>query len=535
MRIFTTFLCLFIAISTFSQGRISGNLQLNTNFYQRDTIIGAANTPQYDNQLSGTDAWLNLNYVGDAFDAQLRFDLFNNSNLRNPLQSYSDQGIGFWMIHKKLKKIDLTGGYFYDQIGSGIAFRAYEARPLAIDNALMGIKVAYNFTDNFYVKAFTGKQKNFFTLYDPIIKGMSADWFVSLDSNRLQLAPGVGVVNRTIDEQSMQRIATNISTYSPVDSFVPRYNVYVFSGYNTLTYKNISWYIEGVYKTHEAIALLDGQLVDRDGSVLYTSLSYARKGLGITVQAKRTENFSLRTSPNETLTRGLIGFIPPMARQNTYRLTARYNAATQELGELAFQADVSAKLNKRLSVAVNFSNITDLNNNLLYREIFTEATITKRRKYRLMTGVQFQQYNQEVFEQKVNVPIVQTIVPYIDYLYRLQGKKSIRTELQYMHTDQDFGSWINGLVEYTIAPHWSFSVSDMVTLNPAQYYSKTGKDVANPNKPVHFYAFLVSYTQNTNRFQLSYVKQVEGIVCTGGICRYEPAFSGIKLGVTSRF
>lgn len=43
-------------------GRLTGNLEINANFFMRDTLIGAANTPQYDRQLFGADSWLNLNY-----------------------------------------------------------------------------------------------------------------------------------------------------------------------------------------------------------------------------------------------------------------------------------------------------------------------------------------------------------------------------------------------------------------------------------------------------------------------------------------
>ncbi|MEM9822759.1 MAG: DUF6029 family protein [Bacteroidota bacterium] len=43
------------------------------------------------------------------------------------------------------------------------------------------------------------------------------------------------------------------------------------------------------------------------------------------------------------------------------------------------------------------------------------------------------------------------------------------------------------------------------------------------------------YTNGANRFSLSYIKQVEGIVCAGGICRLEPAFSGVRATVSSTF
>ena len=124
------------------QGVFSGSFQGNGNFFIRDTAIGAANTPQYEHQLYGADAWLNLNYNQSGFNVGVRFDLFNNSNLLNPQGSYTAEGIGRWFIDKKIDKLHLSGGYLYDQIGSGIIFRAYEERPLLIDNALYGIRLA---------------------------------------------------------------------------------------------------------------------------------------------------------------------------------------------------------------------------------------------------------------------------------------------------------------------------------------------------------------------------------------------------------
>jgi hypothetical protein len=93
-----------------------------------------------------------------------------------------------------------------------------------------------------------------------------------------------------------------------------------------------------------------------------------------------------------------------------------------------------------------------------------------------------------------------------------------------MATQQDYGSWWNGLVELTIAPKWSFSVSDMWNLQP----KKT-------SKALHYPSVSVAYSQDANRISVAYVKQVEGVVCTGGICRVEPAFSGVRVGVTSTF
>jgi len=527
----TTSAVLLLASTVFAQGSFSGGLQLNGNFFQRDTTIGAAGTPQYDNLLYGGESWFNLNYRISGFDFGLRFDLYQNSNLPNPLDAYTGQGIGYCSIQKSVQKLGITVGHFYDQIGSGIVFRSYEERPLAIDNALLGVRLTYDLTDNWQVKAFTGRQKNPFGAnglivgnYKPIIKGVNIEGFLEIGETA-SIVPGIGMINRTLDQESIDLIVADINTYSPIDSFIPKYNVYSMTAYNTLTAGDISWYVEGAYKTKEAIQGPNGQFINRDGTMLFSSLSYSRKGLGITLSGKRAENFTLRTSPTEVLNNGLLNYLPPMSRQSSKRLLARYNAAVQELGEWGFQVDILFRAGKNISGNVNFSNISDLNNNLLYREIYTEAKYKKSRVWSLLGGVQYQQYNQEIFEGKPGVPLVQSIVPYTEFTYKFSDKKkSIRTELQYQYTEQDFGQWIFGLVEFNIAPHWSFSASDMINIVP-----KKSSDIE------HYYSFSTTYTRKANQFTLSYVKQVEGIVCTGGVCRFEPAFNGVKVQVTSRF
>lgn len=535
-------------------GQISGNLEANANFFMRDSLIGAANTPQYDRQLYGADAWLNLSYSNWGFDFVLRFDLFNNSNLLNPTGSYTDEGIGRWSIHKKIEKLDIAVGYLYDQVGSGIIFRAFEERPLLIDNALLGARLAYEILPDWQIKAFTGRQKQQFDIYSSVIKGAAVDGFLSGGENaNWSLAPGFGAVNRTLDDGAMNSLVATINTYTKDDAFVPKYNTYAFSLYNTLTAGSFAWYVEGAYKTEDNLndpfgefnlgdtaTIVGDKLYLAEGSVLYSSLSYANKGLGITLEGKRTENFDFRTRPQEQLNRGLINFLPPMARVNTYRLTARYNAATQTIGELAYQVDVRYNYKRKLGFNINYSNITTLDEELLYRELYTEISFKHKNNWTLLGGLQIQRYNQEVFEFKPEAPIVETFIPYFDFLYKFDRRKAIRFEGQYMKVGKDdkgqlhdYGDWMFGLVEFSIAPNWTFTASDMYNINPGK---NSPSDVDTGEKlALHYPRFDVFYTHRSNRFSLSYIKQVEGVVCTGGICRLEPAFSGVKFTVNSTF
>lgn len=113
----------------------------------------------------------------------------------------------------------------------------------------------------------------------------------------------------------------------------------------------------------------------------------------------------------------------------------------------------------------------------------------------------------------------------------------MRVEAQYLLTDDEFGSWINALVEVGWAPHWLFYVSDMYKLGHSNLDRIPAGERAEKTKydGLHYPSVGIVYTHRANRVSLAYVKQVEGINCAGGICRYEPTFSGVRLQVSSSF
>jgi len=516
--------CALTSSTVRAQGTLSGNFMANANFFQRDTAIRAAGNPLYDNYLSGGEAWLNLRYNYKGFTALVRVDAFHNSNLWVPTQALTGFGLGAWTLSKQYQNLTITAGYIYDQIGSGLLFRAYENRGLLIDNALVGVHLKYQVTNNIYFKAFTGQQKFLFSTYKPIIKGFNAEGDFNIGN--VHISPGVGIVNRTLDQDNMTTIVSAINSQDSATRFVPKYNNYAFSAYTTLTAGDFTWYAEGAYKTAEAI-LKDNILQYTDGNAQYTTLGYARKGIAINFTGKRTENFVMRTSPNEVLNRGLTNWQPIVARLRPQRLMARYTPASQDISELALGADVLIAPNENLNITLNGTYINTLENVTLYREGYLEGEYHGFKDFILNAGVQYMVYNQSIYQVKPLVPNVISWIPFFEITYSISDTKSIRTEWEYQNTAQDYGSWIFGLVEFDVAPKWSIAVSDMYNVNPGPLApSATG---------LNYYNIFVAYTKGPHRFSLSYVKQVEGINCTGGVCRYEPAFSGVKFGVTTQF
>ena len=55
------------------------------------------------------------------------------------------------------------------------------------------------------------------------------------------------------------------------------------------------------------------------------------------------------------------------------------------------------------------------------------------------------------------------------------------------------------------------------------------------NYLLHYYQIGASYTHNSLRVQLSYGRNRAGYVCSGGVCRMQPAYTGFNLAMTLSF
>lgn len=513
-------------------GTFSGDLQLNGNFFQRDSAIGAAGNDLYDKYMSGGEGWLSLRYSNYGFTGYLRLDVFSNSNLKDPYKAMSGFGIGAWNISKEIMGLTITGGYIYDQIGSGILFRSYEDRGLLIDNALEGLHLKYKIADKVTLKAFTGQQKNIFDRYRPIIKGFNAEGDFSL-SKDVHITPGVGILNRTLDQETYTPIYNTVQSYPVEDRFTPKYNTYAFTAYNTLSAGDFTWYVEGAYKTHETInyPILEANSIkqvykDEPGNIIFSTLGYARKGLALNVTGKRTENFVMRISPDENSpNNGQINWQPIVAQIRPQRLIARYTPASQDISEQAFNANALISPNDNYDFNLSYTHINRLDGLKLYREAYFEANIRSVKNFLIDIGAQYMEYNL-FYQGKVGDPILKAITPFTEITYLINSKNSLKLQAQYMNAKEDDGSWAFVGLEYAIAPKWSFAVSDMYNVAPSEKSIYRDK---------HFYNVFIARTQGAHRISLAYVKQVAGINCSGGVCRYEPAFSGVRLMITSSF
>ena len=89
-------------------------------------------------------------------------------------------------------------------------------------------------------------------------------------------------------------------------------------------------------------------------------------------------------------------------------------------------------------------------------------------------------------------------------------------ELQHLYTKEDHKNWAAALLEFNVAPKWSVSIQDMWN------YGDTKTHYINGN---------ISYTYSKVRFAMNFGRFKEGYLCSGGVCRITPAYTGVNLSM----
>jgi hypothetical protein len=531
----------------FSQGNLTGNFRLNVDMYDRDSAI-AATGPNYEVNKNSANAWFQLIYSDQnkGVEAGIRFDGNYNSILQNPPAPMSFYGIGNWYIKKKIDDLEITGGYIYEQYGSGVALRTFEERNLGIDNAIFGVRAKYYINDKFMIRGIAGTQKNRLDFFGAFVKGINLEG--SAEVGKINYNFGLAGVSRTLTESDRAIIDNRVSGYQLKDTLAWRdasyfqtpYNTYVVNYYHTIQYDKFTWGTDLAYKTKDAVFnQYHGEYNYRAGYSIMNTLSYSQKGLGVTLQNRLLNNFQFQSTSQVTgdfniVNNRKIGFLAPINRQNSLRLPARFQIAPIDISEVATSLDITYSPTKKTHFTFNASIIDSalLFKTPYYKEFYFDVEHKKMMngKLDLHGGFQYSLYNQKIFLIKGEKD-VQAFTFFIEPIYRISRKQSLRFELQYQHAAKDIGQSVFALLEYNVAPRWSFSISDLYNFSPNKVY----EIVPEYQSANHFYSIFTSYTKGSTRFTLAYSKQLAGVVCTGGVCRFEPAFSGLRFQLTSSF
>ena len=539
-------------------GEIHGDFDLNLQSYQEDELIGATAA----DEVILNNAYLNLNYIKGNFATGLRYESYLNA-LADYDPEFKGNGIPYRYATYSIDGLEVTVGNYYEQLGSGLIFRSYEEKGLGIDNAMDGVRLKYSPTQGTYLKTFIGKSRTHFAYSDGIFRG--ADGEININEllsseNKIKTILGGSFISRYQERSNLIfKIPQNVSAYA---------------GRLNLMYGGWNYYGEYAYKINDPANVLSASKMNyASGNAFTQNITFSKRGFGVSAEIHRTDNMTFKSDRDKDGKAYLINYIPTLSKPHAYSLLALYPCATQADGEFGMQFDVFYKMKKGTllggkygtKLAFNYSRINGLNGGnsflndntehnpmlisikneeLYFHDINLEINKKISKKIKANFVIANQTYNKDFLEGHVpgDYGVLNSTILITDVSYKIKKGHSLRMELQMLNSKQleDYsahggayengleepaeGDWSMGLLEYTISPHWFFTVQDMYNY---------GNEIS--EKQLHYLNLTAGFIKGANRFEIGYGKKREGIFCVGGVCKLVPSSNGFNLSISSSF
>lgn len=514
-----------------SKGYLSGSFETNTNYYKEDGKTSAV----VPDGKSGSNNYLKLDYYNDNFSAGLQLEAY-----APVLVGYPSDLKGAALTNYYVKWADddfsVTAGSFYEQFGSGLLFRSWEDRALGLNNAIMGARVTYSYKDIVAVKALWGMPRFGMKFSQTQVKGADASFAVS------NLA-GWQNIYWTLEGSVLDRYEA-LDDKRVLDGCSP--NTVGWSARTNLEtngcYLKAEYVDAGQKYYYNTSYSGEGQMYHRKrGNAQLIETGYNGHGLGVNMSLRRLEWMDSKVLTESNSTVNMLNYVPAMCTQYTYMLATLhpYGARTGEIssrftnsGEIGGQLDVFYNFRRGtvlggkrgMRVHANFSTYhtiaqegTFKAGNMLFRDLSVDIERQWTKKFKSTLLWSMQEYSPKYGANKTtwlsNIFVA-------DMLYKFSSSFSTRLELQYLVTQEDNKDWMAAMLEVSFAPHWSLYVSDMYNHGMTK---------------VHYYNGGVSYTKSRTRVALNYGRFREGLLCSGGVCRQIPAYTGANLSVTMSF
>ena len=512
-------------------GYVTGGFESTSNYYRQD-IKTNATVPDGN---FGSNNYLKLDYYNVRFSAGVQMEAY-----APVLVGYSSnlKGVNLtnYYVAWKDDSFSVTAGTFYEQFGSGLLFRTWEDRALGLNNSVMGARVTYSYGDVLNVKALWGMPRFGMKFSETQVRGGDLSFVLSnaigLDKAYIALEGSVLDRYEALDaDRTADGCKPNTCGWSGrlnVES-----NGFFFKGE----------YVDAGMKYYYNTAYAgEGQMYHRKrGNAQLVETGYNGRGLGVNLSFRRLEWMDSKAVTDASSPVNMINYVPAMCTQYTYMLTTLhpYGARTGDIssqftnsGELGGQLDVfynfrrgTALGGKRgMRVHANFSTYYAIDQegtftlgNMLFKDLSLDIEKQWSKKFKSTLLWSMQEYSPSYGANKTtwlsNIFVA-------DMLYKFTPTTSARMELQYLVTFEDQKDWMAALLEVSFAPHWCVFASDMWNHGMTK---------------LHYYNGGVSYSKSRTKVTLGYGRYRAGYICSGGVCRQIPAYTGANLAVLMSF
>lgn len=539
------------------EGQISIALESNNSYYTPDKTledIGLIKPNQRTRGNFGSNDFLKLDYINGRFSAGIQLDGYLPGLYGYDFYTYQQRDSKLTAFLSKYVQWEdqnwgVRLGDIYDQFGNGLIFRAYEDRALAFNNSLAGARAYYNFNNKVNVKVLAGMPR----LYD--IRSKNAIWGGDLS---VSLSEIIGWYDGMASIEG-----SYVGRYQGLNEMVYQLDsphvLNMVSGRANFEYAGFSFRGEYAAKLNEDVH--NPMLPAAKGNVVSVDLGYNYGRFSASATFRRQENMltNIEWRPLGIGGGNVMNYLPLLTRQHTYSL-ANLNpyrgASVHTGGEIGGQIDLYYSLRnpkargKYWNFHANFSMFNTLNHDSFgsereSRNVWIDFNFDVERQWNRQLKTTFL-YSFQRWDEEINhfdSPTAHYCRSHIfvgDVTYKINKKHSMRFELQYLASNDYEGDWVAATIEYNLAPKFSFYVSDMWNCEKMQdgaygnYYLNLDTFETEPYL-LHYYQVGASFTHKSLRAQLSYGRNRAGYVCSGGVCRFQPAYTGVNLAVTLSF
>ena len=531
-----------------NKGYVSASLESTNHFYVDDkgNYFYKESLPQLgEGDFYASNDYIKVDYYNGRLSAGTQLESYlprlvgypenlNQITLSNLYVSWTD------------KSYSVTAGTFYDQFGSGLLFRSWEDRTLGLNNAIVGARATYNFKEYVSVKVLWGiprlgtgaGEDKIFGLGLSEVNVAGADLSISLsemfgmESSTLSLEGSVLNKHESVEQKYIDR------GYRP--------DIFGWSG--RVNFEKSGFFAKGEY-VDAGKQLLNASKAPVNGNAQLVEFGYNGRGLGISLTGRRMENMLQKIStygnlggglfdtPKSNCSNNMLSYRPAMTTQYTYMLTTLH-PYSPEVGEQTYPGEIGGQLDafynfkrgsrlggkRGMRVHANFSTYYSIKgenadkHEMLFRDFSFDVEKQWSKKFKTTLLYSMQNYNKVSSESGEHIGLSHIFVA--DMLYKFTPKFSTRMELQYLASKNDRKDWMAGLIEVNLAPHWSIFASDMFN------HGDTKK---------HYYNAGISFAMNHLRIAAGYGRYRAGFICSGGVCREIPQYTGANLTITASF
>ena len=473
-----------------------------------------------------------------------------------------EYGLNFKGIRKRFVEynnsdygVSLRAGDFWDIFSRGMTLNVFEDRALGYDTGIDGVRATY---------------ENVFGRKNPVrfraqIIGGDLSYSDFLNPSRIEeykirnanfdISPFKELTFGGSYVYSEGRLPTGTDT-TGIQAYLPEVNVNLnmpdFQFYTSYARKHINTNPNNLFPTE----------MSSEGDGLYSSLSYAKDRIGVTLEYKNYR-FDLTNPDNRSPDRPtkLLPFQnPPIGqREHTSTLISRNPHVTDFNDEVGGQFDIIYVPTDDLTFLINGSVASK---HYSYRNIDTSGTVVFERIERdfdyipdfdaafspfwefylegeyyatdkLYTKLAYARQSETIYNQinPLSSETIQATTIPMEIRYTLSREYSVRLIFEQQ--------WINNSIRQHQKGFMNQFASLSLTKSPEFSFALNAEFTNDEEEPTGTDFWILGealYRLNqSNTITVSYGKERGGLRCTNGICRFVNPFEGFRLSIQSQF